>query len=204
MESIQDKIEKFILKSKQTQIFLPTDFLRFGSRGAIDIALKRLTQKGTIKRYAQGLYGRPQYSETLKAELMPSADEIVAAIAKRENRIVQPSGATAANMLGLSLQVPARMTFVTNGTPKKIKVQNMIIELKHASTRSLIGAGTVAGLVIQALKYLGKEEIEEDTVAKLQSALKSSDKRMLRKNINYVPAWMRPTIESISMEKGAR
>ena len=129
MESVQDKIEKFILKNKRTQIFLPTDFLNFGSRGAIDIALKRLTQKGTIKRYAQGLYGPPRYSETLKTELIPSADEIVAAIAKRENRIVQPSGATAANMLGLSLQVPARMTYLTNGTPKKIMVQNLIIEL---------------------------------------------------------------------------
>jgi hypothetical protein len=204
MESIQDKIEKFILKNKKTQIFIPTDFLNFGSRSAIDIALKRLTENGTIKRYAQGLYGRPRYSETLKTEIIPSADEIVAAIAKRENRIVQPSGATAANMLGLSLQVPARMTYLTNGTPKKIKVQNLIIELKHASTRSLVGAGSVAGLVIQALKYLGKEGIDEKTIAKLQDILKSSDKRMLKKNINYIPAWMRPAIQSITIEKEAK
>ena len=160
MESIQDKIEKHILKSKETQIFVPTDFLQFGSRSAIDVALKRLTEKGTIKRYAQGLYGHPQYSETLKTELIPSVDEIVAAIAKRENRIVQPSGATAANMLGLSLQVPAKIIYLTDGTSKKLTVQNLDIEFKHASTRSLVCAGTVAGLVIQALKYLGKDGIE--------------------------------------------
>lgn len=204
MESVQDKIEKFILKNKRTQIFLPIDFLNFGSRGAIDIALKRLTQKGTIKRYAQGLYGRPRYSETLKAELIPSADEIVTAIAKRENRIVQPCGATAANMLGLSLQVPARMTFLTNGTPKKIKVQNLIIELKHASTKSLVGAGTVAGLVIQALKYLGKDCIDEKTITKLQDTLKSRDKLALKKNISYVPAWMRSAIQLITTEKESK
>jgi hypothetical protein len=107
-------------------------------------------------------------------------------------------------MLGLSLQVPARMTYLTNGTPKKIKVQNLIIELKHASTRSLVGAGSVAGLVIQALKYLGKEGIDEKTIAKLQDILKSSDKRMLKKNINYIPAWMRPAIQSITIEKEAK
>ena len=128
-------------------------------------------------------------------------DAIVTAIAKRENRIVQPSGATAANMLGLSLQVPARIIYLTNGTSKILEVQNLTIEFKHASTKSLIGAGTVAGLVIQALKYFGKEGIEEKTIVKLKNTLKSSDKRILRENLRYVPAWMRPAIQLITIEE---
>jgi len=200
MESIQDKIEKSILRSKNSQVFVPTDFLKFGSRSAIDVALKRLTERGIIKRYARGLYGRPQYSETLETELIPGVDEIVSAIAKRENRIVQPSGAAAANMLGLSLQVPAKIIYLTDGTSKKLKVQNLNIEFKHASTRSLVCAGTVAGLVIQALKYLGKDGIGEKTIDKLKETLRSSDKRMLKDNLKYVPAWMRPAIQSIAIE----
>ena len=204
MESVQDKIESYIKRNKKTQVFLPVDFLDLGTRSAVDLALKRLTEKGTLRRYAQGLYGRPQYSDLLKTELLPTPEEIVAAIAKRENLIIQPSGATAANKLGLSLQVPGRMTYITNGTSRKLKVGNIQIELRRATTRSLIGAGKVDGLVIQALKYLGKEEITSEIISKLRSALKEEDKRSLQKNINYVPAWMRPAIQAIASVKGEK
>ncbi|MGC4432459.1 DUF6088 family protein, partial [Streptococcus suis] len=71
---------------------------------------------------------------------------------------------------------------------------------KHASSKSLIGAGTVVGLVIQALKYIGCDGIDKMMIAKLQQTIKLEDKRTLKKNIKYVSGWMRPAIESITIE----
>lgn len=198
MESLIDKIQRRIEKSKENYIFLPIDFIDLANRNAVDQVLHRLVKKNLLKRIAQGIYYRPKYSELLKKELLPSTSEIASIIAKRENRIIQPSGATAANMLGLSLQVPAKVTYVTNGSPKKIKIGNQIIEFKSTSTKGLVGAGTVVGSVIQALKYFGKDEITEEVTRKLNKLLQKKDKKALLAAIKYVPAWMRPAIISIT------
>lgn len=198
MESIQDRIESFIARKKSGEIFLPVDFLEFGSRDAIDKALSRLVKKGIIKRFAQGLYIRPKYSEFLKTDLIPSIEEIVGAITRREKRTVQPSGAMAANLLGLSLQVPARYVFLTTGTAKKFKLGKATIEFRPATPKALAGAGTVSGLVVQALKHLGKNYITDNVVRKLRGLLKSEDKKALRKLIKFVPGWMVPPIKAIT------
>jgi hypothetical protein len=198
MESSQDKMEKFIAQKKSIEIFLPVDFLEFGSRDGIDQALRRLVKKGVLVRLAQGIYIRKKYSELLRVNLVPSVEEIVRAIARREKRIVQPSGAMAANLLGLSLQVPARYVFLTTGTAKKFKLGKTTIEFRPTTPKALAGAGTVSGLVVHALKYLGKDYITEDVVKKLRGLLKAEDKKALRSLIKFVPAWMVQPIKAIT------
>ncbi len=204
MESIQSRIENFITRKRGGGIFLPVDFLEFGGRDAIDKALSRLVKKGIIKRIAQGLYVRPKYSELLKTELIPSVEEIVAVIAKREKRIVQPSGAMAANILGLSFQVPARLVYLTSGTAKKLTVGKSQIEFRPATPKSLVGAGTTAGLVIQALKYLGEDEINKQVVEKLSRTLRIDDKKALKSLIRFIPAWMVPAIKQITQNRESK
>ena len=200
MESIADKIQRRINTSKTGSIFLPVDFLDLANRNAVDQALHQLVKQNFLTRVAQGIYYHPQYSTLLKKELSPNVAEIVSSIAKRENLTIQPSGATAANLLGLSLQVPGKITYVTNGAPKKIKIENQTIEFKPTSTKGLTGAGTVVGNVIQALKYLGKEEINEEVIAKLHKILQPKDKKALLAALKYVPGWMRPAITDITKE----
>ena len=148
MESLQDKIVKRLKRKRSGAVLMPTDFLDLGNRAAVDQALSRLSKRGSVHRIARGLYYVPVYSELLKTALSPSIDEIVEAIAKREKRKVQVTGAVAANALGLSEQVPARIAYLTNGRSKKVKIGKVTIEFRHATPKSMIEAGTTIGLAL--------------------------------------------------------
>ena len=202
MESLQDKIEKQIRKKGRGHIFLPQDFLDLGTRVAVDQALSRLVKKGFCQRLSRGIYFSPEYSEFLKEDLLPSPEELVAAIVKRENRKVQVTGAVAANALGLSTQVPARRVYLTDGLSKKIKINNSTIEFRRANPKAMVEAGTTVGLVIQALRYIGKEHIDEKTIAHLKTLLSKDEKRRLFNLRQNVPYWMRNMIAAITGKKG--
>jgi hypothetical protein len=202
MESLQDKIASRIHKKGSGRVLMPIDFLDLGNRDAVDQALGRLTKKGSLHRVARGLYYVPVYSKLLKTVLSPSIDEIVAAIAKREKRKIQVTGAVAANALGLSEQVPAKIAYLTDGRSKKVKIGNATIEFRHATPKSMIEAGTKVGLVIQALKHLGKDHIEETVIERLKSLLTVEEKRKLLSVSKDLSYWMKGVIAAVAA-KGA-
>lgn len=93
-------------------VFVPADFVNIGSRGAVDVALHRLARQGAIRRLARGVYDFPKEHSVL-GPLAPSAEDIARALAGRDRTRLQPAGAYAANALGLSEQVPAKLVFLT-------------------------------------------------------------------------------------------
>ena len=97
----------------------PEGFLGIAGRDAIDQALCRLVRAGIIRRFSWGLYDIPRYSDTLKTKLSPDIDQAARAMARKNGWVIQPSGAIAANMLGLSTQVPAKVVYLSNGPSKK-------------------------------------------------------------------------------------
>ena len=112
--SIDAKILLAIRSLGKGAVFVPSDFLEFGNREAIDITLHRLTNKGTIRRLARGVYDFPKAHAALGL-LSPSAETVAKALAGRDYTRLQPAGAYAANALGLSEQVPAKIVFLTDG-----------------------------------------------------------------------------------------
>lgn len=109
-QSIDSKVLDRIRGSGKGSVHVPGDFIDLGSREAIDLALHRLAKKGTIRRLARGIYDFPKVHATLGL-LSPSAGTIADALAGRDRTRLQPAGAFAANMLGLSEQVPAQAVF---------------------------------------------------------------------------------------------
>jgi hypothetical protein len=93
--------------------------------------------------------------------------------------------------------VPARLTFLTDGTPRSRRIGRQIIELKRAAPRKLRGAGTTAGTVLQALRYLGSKGVDDDVIRHLARILTPRDKRELRTLISAAPGWARPAVEQI-------
>ena len=180
---------------------MPRDFLDLGTRGAIDMALRRLVQAGRIRRLCRGVYDYPLRHDRLGA-LSPSLPKVAQAIARSGGMDLQPSGALAANALGLSSQVPAQLVYHTNGTSRTVRVGNQVIRFKRTAPRGMLGAGTTAGVVVQALRYLGGDAIHGDDVASLLRRLKDPDKRQLAKLIPDAPAWMRPILESVCESSG--
>src|SRR5258708_4174233 len=133
-------------------VFTPKEFADLGPRTAIDQALSRLQHGGTIRRLAQGIYEFPRIHPRIGV-LSPSAEAVAKAVAARTNSRIQVSQAKAANLLGLSTQVPAQNVFLTEGPSRTVKIGNQTIILKHTAPSKMIGAGTEAELVLQGRDF---------------------------------------------------
>ena len=103
---------------------------------------------------------------------------------------LQPSGAYAANLLGLTEQVPAKIIFLTDGPSRKVVIGKQVIVLKRTTPKNMAASGRISGLVIQALRYLGKVSVDSETISKLKKRLSQKDKERLLKDISCAPAWI--------------
>jgi predicted transcriptional regulator of viral defense system len=191
-------VQRRIRARGEGAVFTPRDFLDLGSRAAVDQALSRLERRGFIRRVSRGVYDYPRRNERLGITLSPSAEEVVRAVARRDAGRVQVTGAEAANALGLSTQVPARIVYLTDGESRRMQIGGQVVELRHTTPRNLATAGKVSGTVIQALRHLGREHVDERTVRHLQRVLSEDDKERLRKDRIHAPAWMQPVLLEIA------
>lgn len=177
-------------------VFTPSDFLDVAARATVDQALSRLAKNGKLRRLARGLYDFPKVHPQL-GPLSPTPDDVAQALARETGSQVQIAGARAANALGLSTQVPAKSTYLTDGPSRRVVLGKRVVDLRHASPKHLIAPGSAAGTVVQALRHVGA--IRAADVAQVASRrLSASDKKMLASNAIQAPAWMRPTLVSIA------
>jgi hypothetical protein len=180
-------------------VFVPSDFLDLGSREAVDLALHRLARKGTIRRLARGVYDFPKEHPVLGL-LAPSADTVARALAGRDRTRLQPSGAYAANLLGLSEQVPAKAVFLTDGPTRTVQVGPMTIQLRRTTPRNMEAAGRLSGLLMQALRELGEEHVTPERRAHLKQTIPADQRRELLKDLRLAPAWMHPIFRELAEE----
>jgi hypothetical protein len=182
-------------------VFVPSDFLDLGSREAVDLVLHRLARKGTIRRLARGVYDFPKEHPVL-GPLSPSAEAVARALAGRDRTRLQPAGAYAANALGLSEQVPAKAVFLTDGPSRTVKIGPMTIQLRRTTPRNMETAGRLSGLLIQALRELGKEHVTPERREHLKRTLPADKRRELIKDLRLAPAWMHAIFRELA-EEGA-
>ena len=194
-QSIPDRIMKRARAFGRGGVFTPRDFLHLGSRAAVDQALLRLVKVGKLRRLARGLYDFPKTHARLGA-LSPAPDDVAQALARETGSVAQITGAQAVNALGLSTQVPAKSTYLTDGPPRHVLLGKRAINLRHASPKHLIAPGSPAGTVVQALRHVGPGRAS-DVVNAASRRLSSQDKKILGKHATQAPAWMHPAIASI-------
>ena len=197
MQSIDSKIISRIYGRGKGCVVTPGDFLALGSRQAVDLALHRLAKKGTLRRLARGLYDYPRIDPELGL-LSPTIDTIVKALKGRDKILLQPSGGYAANLLGLSDQVPMKIVFLTDGPTRRVQIGKQVIMLKHTTPRAMATAGRISGLVIQALRHLGQRQVDDAVVANLQKRLSASDKKVLLRDLRYTPAWIAAILRQVA------
>jgi hypothetical protein len=194
---IEAEIARRVRRSKPGTVFTPALFASAGSRAAIDKALQRLVARGDLRRLSRGLYDKPR-QDALLGTLWPSVDAIVAALTGKDKLRLQPTGAYAANLLGLSDQVPARVEFLTDGTSRTVKAGPMQIVLKRTTPRQMAAAGRTSGLVIQALRSLGPEHVTPQRLSKLRRAIPADQRRTLLDDLTLAPGWMQPTLRTLA------
>lgn len=197
MQSIEDKIKSRIYGNGRGWVFTPNHFFDLGSREAVAIALLRLSESGMIRSLARGLYDYPEMHNVM-GKLHPSVNAIAKALVGNAKLRLQPSGAYAANLLGLSEQVPMKIVFLTDGASKTIRIGNQEIILKRTTPKSMSAAGRLSGLIIQALKYFGKTNIDSEIIDKLSARLSSDDKTQLMKDIPLAPVWIGAIMKKIA------
>ena len=188
-QSVEKQIEKSIKSKPMGALVLPDDYLGFGSSAAIRKALDRLEKKQLIIRVAQGIYVRPKISKLI-GMLVPSAEEVAEAIAKRDRIRTLPTGSYALNALGLSTQVPMNIVLLTDGSPREIKVGKRKIKFKKTTPKNLLAKGKISRLVIQALKEIGNGKVTSEEENKIIDLLKKEDLKDLKHDIALAPVWV--------------
>jgi hypothetical protein len=199
MQDIEKEVLSRIRGSGKGWCFTPGDFADLGGAAAVWTALHRLTRRGTIRRLARGLYDFPKTHAEL-GTLSPGVEAVAEALARSRHIRIQPTGAYAANLLGLSEQVPARVVFLTDGAPRRIRVGNQQIVLRRTTPRNMATAGRISGTVIQALRYIGKDRLTPAHRKTLARRLDTADKKQLLKDRLVAPEWMRRVLAETAGE----
>jgi hypothetical protein len=162
--------------------------------------LERLVKANNLRSLSRGLYDKPQHDDLLGI-LWPTPDAVIKAISEKNKIRVQPAGAYAANILGLSEQVPAKIILLTDGGSRMIKAGPMRITLKHTTPRNMAAAGRFTGLLIQAFKSLGARQIDKLHLARLKKTVPAMDRLALLNDLDLAPAWMRPLFLELAGQK---
>jgi hypothetical protein len=178
-------------------VFTPRRFAHLGTRAAVDQALSRLQRTGQIRRLARGIYEFPKVHPKIGV-LSPSPEAVAKAMAERTGSRISVSGAKAANLLGLSTQVPMQNVFWTEGPSRTVRIGNQTVTLKHVAPSKMIGAGTEAGIVIQAVRALGKEGVHEISIHSLAKQLPRPVKKAVRRLASTAPGWSQPVLNQLS------
>ncbi len=188
-------VKQHIARAPAGVPFTTRSLLHLGSRAAVDEALYRLAKEDYILRIERGLYVRQRVSELI-GKVSPSAEAIAKVVAASTNSRLDIAGAAAANMLGLSTQMPTQSVFITDGPTRRIRFGKMRLTLRHVSARKLAFAGTPAGRGLSALLYLGRKVVDDTHVIQVRRSIGEAEFNKLVSAASILPAWLTAVLRS--------
>ena len=197
MQSVENKILSKIYGHSKGWAFTPNDFLRGFKRDNVDKALSNLLKKEKIKRACRGVYYFPKYSKLLKKELSPDIDQVAQAIARKFNWRIQASGDAALNLLGLSTQVPSKYVYLSDGPDRSYEIGNTILTFKKSALKEIGFKHRESGLIVHALKALGKEHIDSSIISKIKDQLDPKKCNNIMEDTKTVTSWVYEIIRKI-------
>ena len=201
MTKHNESVDTLVLRRIQSQgagwVFTPTDFADLGTRTAVATALKRYKAAGSIRLLGRGLYDVPRVHAVL-GTLWPAIESVSLALVRKEGLRLQPTGVYAANLLGLSEQVPAQVVFLTDGATRNVKVGPTQIRLKRTTPRNMAAAGRLSGLMIQALRSLGPAHVTAQRIERLRKNLPAEERAQIVEDIALAPEWMHAHLRQVA------
>ncbi len=202
MNAMADKIMQRVSAHDSGEwVCTPKDFLDLGSREAIDQALSRLVKAGRLRRVGHGLYDKPRISSVLNRSAPAELDAAIAALARRDGVRIMPDGLLAANQLGLTNAVPAKVSYVTDGHTRTLEIDGRTVRFRHAGPRVMQWAGRPAAPVVQALRWLGPRVAADGrVVSTLRRRLPDEVKLDLLRHGRDLPGWALPLAHGIASD----
>lgn len=201
MSTVQDDILDRIRGQDRGKVFTPKDFLDLGSRDAADKSLSRLVKSGEVQRLGRGLYHYPRINDRLGIPIGPDLDDIAEALARQTGSRVVPSGAVAANRLGLSTQVPAKPVYLTDGRTREVRIGSMVFQLRHAAPKEFPVGCRTSAMVFQALRHLGQAAVDHRVVAQLRRALSAEQQQELLRDARYTTDWIASVVRQVVQDE---
>lgn len=197
-------IEARIVQRSATAVWTPVDFLDLGPRDAVDKALQRLARAGKIRRIDRGLYDSPRTNALTGRPTVPDYRAVLDALARRDQARMLIDGLTAANDLGLTDAVPARVVVHTDARRRPVHLGKLVIQFKLAAPSRLYWAGRPAMRVVQALHWLkdllpgDAARISERFRVLLADPIGGPALRAdLREGLPTLPAWMQGVVRDL-------
>ena len=198
--SIDNKIISRIYGHGRGWAFTKTDFIADFDETNIHQALSSLTKAGKIRRVFHGVYDYPRYSELLDRQLGPDFDQVAHALARKFNWSIQPSGDAALNLLGLSNQVPGRWIYVSDGPSRMYEIGSDSLEFKKSALKDVRFKHQESGLVVQALKALGQDHVDQNVVERIRQQLESKVCDRILRDTCSATGWIYEVIKRICKE----
>jgi hypothetical protein len=202
---IKEAIQRRIDDGPERTVWIVADFLDLGSRDAIDKALQRLAKAGELRRIDRGLYDRPSWNRLTRTSNPPDPRGVIEAIARRDQIRVLVDGMTAANDLGLTNAVPAKIVVHTDARLKPVRLGKLEIAFKPTAASKLHWAGRPAMRIVQALHWLRDTGMDDEQAVGIRRRLHTileNDKSGtisadLLDGLTTLPAWMQDFLKPV-------
>ena len=193
MQEIRNRIEA----AKIGSVFVASDFADITETKRISEYLVRLSADNTVRSVMRGVFYKPEYSKLLDEYIAPAPDAVAHALARNYGWTIFPCGDTALNLLGLSTQVPVVRSYVSDGPYKEYSYDNTTIKYKHTTNKEVSKLSPKTALVIQALKTLGKDNVQNDTIEKIKEETTLDERRTMLIEAQYATSWIYEIIKTI-------
>jgi hypothetical protein len=200
MQPIDQKIISRIYGRGRGWAFTKTDFVSEFGETNIHQALSGLSRAGTIRRVCHGVYDYPRYSELLDQALSPDIDQVAQALARKFNWRIQPSGDTALNLLGFSTQVPGKWLYLSDGPSRQYNIGQQVLSFRKSALKDTGLKLRESGLMVQAIKSLGKERIDPQIIEALRQWLDPKLRARVLRDTRMVTGWIYETLKQVCGE----
>ena len=191
------EIRERILSAEEGSVFSTSDFADIADTNTVRSALYRLIQDGILRRILNGVYEKPKYSKLLDEYVAADPEAVASALARSYHWTIAPCGNTALNLLGLSTQVTAVWSYISDGPYKTYEWNSTKLEFKHRTNKEITGLSYMTSLVIQALKTLGRSNVTPAVIQMLSEKLTDKDKQACLKEATESTDWVYDTIRQI-------
>lgn len=197
---IYTEIKKRIELAEPGMVFLTSDFTDIATTTTVRKCLGRQVEEKNIRRIIDGVYEKSVYSNLLKEYVPANPEKVAYAIARGFHWTIAPCGDVALNKLGLSTQVPVVWSYISDGPYRKFSWDNITLSFKHRANREISFMSETTTLVVEALKTLGKERIDESIILSLKNRLPQAEKKKMLEEATGVSEWIYAVIRKVCTE----
>jgi hypothetical protein len=199
-QAIEDQILSRIYGHGRGWSFSQVDFADLGPRPTIDSTLHRRERKGVIRRVIRGIYDYPRHSKALKGPVSPDINQVAHALARKFAWRIQPDGATAQNLLGLSTQVPARAVYLSDGPDRSYTVGKTSLTFEHTALKEAGFKLSESRLIVQALKAYGENRVTPRIIAQVRRKFAPALRQRILLDTKTATGWVYAVIQEIAKE----